>query len=133
MLLEVAQELRREGLPCPENAAACRRYTPFDAAVQQPTLPEGWALEPGAAAVLEGLSLLLRRMEAQSAALREREEANRAEGQGVHAGGPAAVPYEKWLKAQQEADRLRVEVDLLKIALEEAEKGGSPEEKLQEQ
>jgi len=35
----------------------------------------------------------------------------------------AQIPYEKWLKTRQEADRLRVEVDLLKIALEEAEQG----------
>ena len=33
------------------------------------------------------------------------------------------VPYDKWLKTRQEADRLRVEVDLLKIALEEAQQG----------
>jgi len=133
MLMEVARELRREGLPCPENAAACRRYTPFDAALQQPALPTGWAEEPGAAAVLEGLCMLLRRMEAQTAALREREEAHKA-GSQAGAGSPTgAVPYEKWLKAQQEADRLRVEVDLLKIALEEAEKGSCSEEKVPEQ
>jgi len=31
------------------------------------------------------------------------------------------VPYAKWAEAQREADRLRVEVDLLKMALEDAQ------------
>jgi len=62
--------------------------------------------------MLDGLNSLLRRMDAQSAALRERTEAEEEQ----------KVPYERWAQARQEADRLRVEVDLLKMALEDAEK-----------
>lgn len=123
MLLEVAAELRREGLPCPAQVAAYRQYTPVDASLRQPVLPEGWSNEPGAAAVLEGLTMLLHRMEAQAAALRERQEAHVSSRKEEPAAVEArTVPYDKWLKARQEADRLRVEVDLLKMALEEAEK-----------
>lgn len=125
MLLEVAAELRREGLPCPAQVAAYRQYLPPDAPLHQPVLPEGWRTEPGAAAVLEGLSMLLGRMQAQTAALREREEAQAAPkavaATGQENDADTAALREKWLKARQEADRLRVEVDLLKIALEEAE------------
>ena len=215
MLLEVAQELRAEGLPCPENVASCRRYTPAEDAAVLSRLPAGWDREPGVSAMLEGLCMLLRRMEAQAAALRERAEADMASGgqeyrtddsvkggagfvhdergempevQDIasmdigsmdyssmnnastangHADAISAtsmnqleemeteeslqplhhsqssqiqpnsamqsasassspmmqVPYDKWLKTRQEADRLRVEVDLLKIALEEAQQG----------
>ena len=108
LLMEVAKELRLEGLPCPENVAALRRYTPGE----YTTLPEDWQAQPGAAQVLEGLGALLRSLAAQQSALREKQEAQEATGM--------QVSYEKWLKARQEADRLRVEVDLLKIALEEA-------------
>jgi len=154
LLMEVAQELRQEGLPCPDNVVACRRYSPSEQTVSR--LPEGWEREPGISAVLDGLGMLLRRMDAQAAALKERAEAEEAAGlrsedaewrtpselpgDGAAPGEASAalevpandtmpsspiahVPYEKWLKARQEADRLRVEVDLLKIALEEAEKG----------
>ena len=31
------------------------------------------------------------------------------------------VPYQKWAEARREADRLKVEVDLLKMALEDAQ------------
>lgn len=182
LLEEVAQELRREGLPCPEDVAACRRYSPAMPGNALSRLPEGWEKEPGVSALLEGLGMLLRRMEAQAAALRERAEAEAgvleerlperlpmmpsmvneepemhvalpeigdeatlepsanamscpqaaeaasASGQQEQALPPASspvlqVPYDKWLKTRQEADRLRVEVDLLKIALEEAEQG----------
>ena len=212
MLLEVAQELRAEGLPCPEDVVACRRYTPAEDAAILSRLPAGWDREPGVSAMLEGLCMLLRRMEAQTAALRERAEADMASGgqesqqddsvndaagyihdelgempevqdiastdignmdygsmnnasmanghvdaisatsmnqleemeteessqpslssqpQPISAmqsssAAPSPmmqVPYDKWLKTRQEADRLRVEVDLLKIALEEAQQG----------
>ena len=33
------------------------------------------------------------------------------------------VPYQKWADARLEADRLKVEVDLLKMALEDARNG----------
>ena len=214
MLLEVAQELRAEGLPCPEDVVACRRYTPAEDAAILSRLPAGWDREPGVSAMLEGLCMLLRRMEAQAAALRERAEADMANGgqesrtddsvndaaglihdelgempevqdiastdignmdygsmnnatmdnasmvtghtdvisatsmnqsEEMEAAEPSLssqtqpnsamqsssaapspmmqVPYDKWLKTRQEADRLRVEVDLLKIALEEAQQG----------
>lgn len=144
LLKEVAQELRREGLPCPDEAVMYRRYSPAAQTKGLPMLPGGWEQEPGVNAVLEGLGMLLRRMEAQAAALQERSEAREENGrQGMEvppakgeegvlsqqndtAVPPVArIPYEKWLKARQEADRLRVEVDLLKIALEEAEQAKS--------
>lgn len=144
LLEKVAQELRQEGLPCPREAVSCRRYSPV--AGSAGLLPGGWEKEPGANAVLEGLGMLLRRMEAQAAALQERSEAivgmeqqpvaPAMERDGQEPLQPAAenasalppvsqIPYEKWLKTRQEADRLRVEVDLLKIALEEAEQAKS--------
>lgn len=141
MLMEVARELRSEGIPCPENVAACRRYSPADCAADQPALPEGWQQQPGAVSVLEGLCAMLRRMEAQAAALQERGEAETkaamqgalqaASGEAQPKEQPAEmlqVPYDRWLKARQEADRLRVEVDLLKIALEEAQGSAVQEE-----
>ena len=144
LLNEVAQELRQEGLPCPENVTLCRRYGPGEPGSHSLHLPEGWEKEPGVSSVLEGLGMLLRRMEAQTAALMERAEAKAehtalqqtlemqgepltddfaVEGSGTAQPPVAQIPYEKWLKTRQEADRLRVEVDLLKIALEEAEQG----------
>ncbi|MBR6569314.1 MAG: hypothetical protein IKK75_02560, partial [Clostridia bacterium] len=37
------------------------------------------------------------------------------------------VPYQKWADARREADRLKVEVDLLKMALEDARSAVAPE------
>lgn len=138
LLMEVARELRQEGLPCPENVAACRRYGQQEQLIRAAALPEGWEKEPGVMTLLDGLAQLLRCMETreaalmeQNAALKERAEADRAEADMNEpqadpavdeASSAPQVPYEKWLKARQEADRLRVEVDLLKIAFEEAEK-----------
>lgn len=95
MLMEVAQELRAEGLPCPENAAACRRY--------ERSLPEDESLselrphmaDPAVRGMVEALRALLNRPQDN-------------------------VPYQKWAEARREADRLKVEVDLLKMALEDA-------------
>lgn len=103
MLMEVAQELRIEGLPCPENVAACRHYErairPEDAAVRlQPHLAD-----PAVRGMLDQLLSLL-----------ERKQEQPAEGM---------VPYAKWAEARREADRLKVEVDLLKMALEDARSG----------
>ncbi|MBO5501640.1 MAG: hypothetical protein J6K73_16000 [Clostridia bacterium] len=204
LLEEVAQELRQEGLPCPADVSACRRYSPIEPGAVFNRLPDGWEREPGVSTMLEGLCTLLRRMEAQAAALRERTEADMANGgheyrqddsvkdaagfvhdelvempevqdiastdnsgmdigsmddvsaddgsanpmnqlEEMEAAEPSLssqaqpnsamqsssattspmmqVPYDKWLKTRQEADRLRVEVDLLKIALEEAQQG----------
>ena len=95
MLMEAAQELRAEGLPCPENAAACRRYErsmPEDEAISTLRPHMG---DPAVRGMVEALITLLNRPQDQ-------------------------VPYQKWAEAQREADRLRVEVDLLKMALEDA-------------
>lgn len=136
MLMEVAEELRSEGIPCPEDATACRRYSP--GAGDQPSLPAGWQQQPGAVEVLEGLCAMLRRLDAQAAALRERSEMQEGmpvtdpctvEEHGEEPPPPGMqVSYDRWIKARQEADRLRVEVDLLKIALEEAQQNGNPQE-----
>jgi len=98
MLMEVAQELRMEGLPCPENVAACRRYErasrPGDAVARlQPHLAD-----PAVRSMVENLLSLMERTQETD----------------------GAVPYQKWAEARREADRLKVEVDLLKIALEDA-------------
>ena len=95
MLMEVAEELRMEGLPCPENAAACRRY---ERAVKAPeTLRK---LEPcmqniHVRSMVENLLSLL---ETQA---------------------QPEPPQPKWAELQRENDRLKVEVDLLKMALED--------------
>ena len=98
MLMEVAQELRMEGLTCPENVAACRRYErasrPGDAVARlQPHLAD-----PAVRSMVENLLSLMERTQETD----------------------GAVPYQKWAEARREADRLKVEVDLLKIALEDA-------------
>lgn len=102
MLMEVAEELRSEGLPCPENVTACRRY-------ERASRPDGsleklerHMADPGVQRMVEGLLQLLERSEAPAAELEP------------------AVPYRKWAETRREADRLKVEVDLLKMALEDA-------------
>ena len=40
----------------------------------------------------------------------------------------SSVPYRKYAEIQREADRLRVEVDLLKMALEDARSSAAEEE-----
>lgn len=99
MLMEVAGELRAEGLPCPENAAACRKY---ERGVKAPDVLErlGTHMDnPQARAMVENLLLLLERR-------------------------PVENP--KWAAIQRENDRLKVEVDLLKMALEDARAAGEP-------
>ena len=100
LLMEVAQELRMEGLPCPDNVAACRRYEraarPGDAAARL----ENHLSDPAVRGMVENLLSLLDRPAPFSA-------------EGV-------VPYQKWADARREADQLKVEVDLLKMALEDA-------------
>ncbi len=105
LLMEVAQELRMEGLPCPENAAACRRYerTPHpDEAAARLSTHMG---DPAVRGMVDNLLALLERS----------------------APTHATVPYEKWEEARREADRLRVEVDLLKMALEDARSAAAEE------
>ena len=98
MLMEVAEELRMEGLPCPENAAACRHYerTARPDETAERLLPH--LADPAVRSMVESLTALL-------------ERTPRTEGM---------VPYARWADARREADRLKVEVDLLKMALEDA-------------
>ncbi len=99
MLMEVAEELRLEGLPCPENVAACRHYERAsrpDEAVER-LLPH--LADPAVRSMVESLASLLERQP-------------QADGM---------VPYARWADARREADRLKVEVDLLKMALEDAQ------------
>ena len=101
MLMEAAQELRAEGLPCPENAAACRRY---ERSFQPSSLDELRAhmADPALCAMVDALCELLRR---------------RSESAGM-------VSQQRFDEVRREADRLKVEVDLLKMALEDARQLG---------
>ena len=103
MLMEVANELRAEGLPCPDDVLACRRYNL--AGRQQASLAalEKHMADPCVRRMVEGLTMLL-------------ERAAETPPQGEN-----TVPYHKWAEARREADRLKVEVDLLKMALEDAQ------------
>ena len=108
MLMEVAEELRMEGLPCPDNVAACRRYEraahPDDATDRlRPHLAD-----PAVRSMVENLLTLLERQPS-------------ADGM---------VPLAKWADARREADRLKVEVDLLKMALEDARSGMAQDSRL---
>ena len=104
MLMEVANELRAEGLPCPDDVLACRRYNL--AGKQQTSLAtlEKHMADPCVRRMVEGLTMLL-----EHAASAPAENEN-------------TVPYQKWAEARREADRLKVEVDLLKMALEDAQR-----------
>ena len=106
MLMEVAGELRAEGLPCPDDVLACRRYDRAAKPGAELEVLQRHMTDPSVRRMVEGLSLLLERAEG------ERAEAEAADG---------AVPYQKWAEARREADRLKVEVDLLKMALEDAQ------------
>jgi len=97
MLMEVAQELRMEGLPCPENAAACRRYERAPRTDEAAARLTSHMADPAVRGMVENLLALM----------------NRTDDGGM-------VPYQKWADARREADRLKVEVDLLKMALEDA-------------
>ena len=99
MLLEVAEELRAEGLPCPQNVAACRRYERTAKTQEVLGSLEDHMGEPAVRAMVAALASLLDRP--QPAA-------------------EATVPLAKWAEARREADRLKVEVDLLRMALEDA-------------
>lgn len=108
LLLSVAEELRAEGLPCPDVVINCRRYDRAARAEREDSLAElnRRMDDPCVSQMLDGLCELLRRAEsAVSQAGQEMSE--------------ELVPYRKWADARREADRLRVEVDLLKIALED--------------
>lgn len=108
-LLAVAEELRAEGLPCPENVVEYRRYGAPAQENPAMMIADDYASLPAYTRLMQALNDLLNEMQS--------------------ACGPARVPteeglwYARWEEARQEADRLRVEVDLLKIALEDAREG----------
>lgn len=99
MLMEVAQELRMEGLPCPDNVAACRRYERASRPDDTSERLKPHLADPAVRSMVENLLALLER--------RTPEE--------------DTVPLNRWADARREADRLKVEVDLLKMALEDAQ------------
>lgn len=99
-LLAIAQELRSQGLPCPQDVTACRRYA-RPAQSQPSALPETLAHslnDPAVRAMVDGLTELLSRLPG-------REE--------------ATVPYARYAQAQRRADQLQVELDLLKMEWED--------------
>ncbi len=102
LLEAVAAQLRAEGLPCPQDVVACRRYERAAKAQAELERLERHLSDPAVKRMVEGLVQLL---EQRSAAPEPAEE---------------TVPYRKWAEARREADRLKVEVDLLKMALEDA-------------
>ena len=100
LLMEVAQELRMEGLPCPEHVTACRHYERASCPDQTAERLAPHLADPTVRSMVESLAALL-----------ERRPAEKTDGM---------VPYARWADARREADRLKVEVDLLKMALEDA-------------
>ncbi|NLO85323.1 MAG: hypothetical protein GX096_07840 [Clostridiales bacterium] len=107
LLVSIADELKAEGLPCPDVVISCRRYDRSAKADSSQTAQEltSRLSDPLVAKMLDGLCELLRRGDVPAQTAYEMSE--------------ELVPYRKWAEARQEADRLRVEVDLLKIALED--------------
>lgn len=102
-LLAIAEQLRAQGLPCPQDVTACRRYT-HPAPAEASALPAALCAhmqDPDVRAMVEGLNQLLSRLPDASA------------------GEESAVPYARYAEALRRADRLKVEVDLLKMAMEE--------------
>ena len=61
MLLEVARELRAEGLPCPENVTACRRYGKAVAAAPSGPIDRHMS-DPAVRSMVDGLAELLARL-----------------------------------------------------------------------
>lgn len=101
-LLAIAQELRAQGLPCPEDVTACRHYS-RPAPAPSPALPAPLAnrmSDPAVRAMVDGLMELLSRIPPNQT------------------DDSPTVPYAKYADALRQADRLKVEVDLLKMALE---------------
>ena len=109
MLLSVAEELRAEGLPCPENVVEYRRYGAPSCENPPAEVPEDYSALPAYPRVMQALSQLLSEAQNISRPSQHSQEDD--------------LWYSRWTEARQEADRLRVEVDLLKIALEDAREG----------
>lgn len=102
-LLAVAEQLRAQGLPCPQDVTACRRYT-HPAPAEASALPAALCAhmqDPAVRAMVEGLNQLLCRLP------------------DAPASGESTVPYARYAEALRRADRLKVELDLLKMAMEE--------------
>ncbi|MDD3334353.1 MAG: hypothetical protein PHI98_02440 [Eubacteriales bacterium] len=115
LLMEAARELQAEGRPCPEDVIAYRRYgqPPKEDTADHLVALSRYLEEPSIAEIVNALCRLAGQWEAATAALRERSEAEESTG----------TLFTKWTDARREADRLRVEVDLLKMALEDAREG----------
>ncbi len=108
MLLQIADELRAEGLPCPEDVLCARRRC----ASREPAGSSAQMLlesadDPCVRRILDGLCELLKR---DSEPVRT-ESGDSEELQAVRG---------KLFDYQREADRLKVEVDILRLALEDA-------------
>ena len=108
MLLSVAEKLRQEGLPCPDNVVEYRQYGACANTADSLMAISRHMEAPGLEQLLTGLNQLLQN--AQRPAMPP----------SVECGD---MWYDRWMDARQEADRLRVEVDLLKLALEDAREG----------
>ncbi|MEG0269977.1 MAG: hypothetical protein RR821_06950 [Clostridia bacterium] len=119
LLLSVADELRAQGLPCPDAVITCRHYGRAPAPqIHNPLAQLAQCMnDPCVSQMLEGLCELLKRAD---------ENARMAEERASEANAIAPLVDEEPLydrrfeDARREADRLRVEVDLLKMALEDA-------------
>lgn len=118
-LTEVAEELRAEGLPCPENVLACRRYERSARAPAVLSRLDQHMADPAVTRMVEALATLLDRAAAPQP---------QPPVPSVPPEPEPVVPYRKWLEARREADRLKVEVDLLKMELEDAATGAAAEE-----
>ncbi len=143
MLEAVAQELRAEGLPCPAYVT-CHRHMAEDENLLTESFEEASRLsralgDDSLALMVERLYGLLRRAsEAENRLMALEEEAGQRAGnptadlaitltdlRGPDSGlqedlmGSDAVPYQKWADTRREADRLRVQLDLLKLHLED--------------
>lgn len=119
-LYAVAEELRAEGLPCPENVIVRHSFaqTPRSDPADALTALSRYMDDPVLAELLDALCRLVSQEETARAAARERAEAENQRGEESLTA--------KWMEARREADRLKVEVDLLKMALEDREKGQTP-------
>ncbi|MBE5778946.1 MAG: hypothetical protein E7331_06385 [Clostridiales bacterium] len=109
MLLSIADELRQEGLPCPENVVEYRRYGVSSTPAQPVGGFDDLTHFPAFSQLMQDLRQLAFEVK-NSATL----SADLGEGELWHT---------RFMDARQEADRLRVEVDLLKMALEDEREG----------
>lgn len=114
MLLETARELREEGLPCPEDVLCTRRREARRCASGMPEELAERMDDPCVRRIMDSLCELIRREDAVARAASAEPE-------------DAEALRVKWLEARREADRLRVETDILRLALEDAQEGKGAE------